>query len=100
MRIRVVLIAIAVTTWLGQIGGVAADTLKTLHTFTGGADGSQPYGGLTQGSNGNFYGTTSTGGGSGLGTVFSITGAGANPVSGKPVHRMSWRPSPAAQADR
>ena len=23
---------------------------------------------------------------------FSITGAGANPISGKPVHRMSWRP--------
>ncbi len=23
---------------------------------------------------------------------FSIVGAGANPISGKPVHRMSWRP--------
>jgi putative acetyltransferase len=23
---------------------------------------------------------------------FSITGAGQNPISGKPVHRMSWRP--------
>jgi putative acetyltransferase len=23
---------------------------------------------------------------------FSITGAGVNPISGKPVHRMSWRP--------
>ena len=23
---------------------------------------------------------------------FTITGAGANPISGKPVHRMSWRP--------
>ena len=23
---------------------------------------------------------------------FAITGAGKNPVSGKPVHRMSWRP--------
>jgi putative acetyltransferase len=23
---------------------------------------------------------------------FSISGAGANPISGKPVHRMSWRP--------
>ena len=24
---------------------------------------------------------------------FAITGAGENPISGKPVHRMSWRPS-------
>jgi putative acetyltransferase len=23
---------------------------------------------------------------------FSITGAGVNPISGKPVHRMTWRP--------
>jgi putative acetyltransferase len=23
---------------------------------------------------------------------FSITGAGVNAISGKPVHRMSWRP--------
>jgi putative acetyltransferase len=23
---------------------------------------------------------------------FAITGAGANPISGKPIHRMSWRP--------
>ena len=23
---------------------------------------------------------------------FSITGAGVNPISGRPVHRMSWRP--------
>jgi putative acetyltransferase len=23
---------------------------------------------------------------------FAITGAGKNPISGKPVHRMSWRP--------
>lgn len=24
---------------------------------------------------------------------FAVTGAGTNPISGKPVHRMSWRPS-------
>ena len=23
---------------------------------------------------------------------FSISGAGVNPISGKPVHRMRWRP--------
>jgi putative acetyltransferase len=26
---------------------------------------------------------------------FVITGAGKNPISGNPIHRMSWRPSPA-----
>jgi putative acetyltransferase len=25
---------------------------------------------------------------------FAITGAGKNPISGKPVHHMSWRPQP------
>ena len=76
MRILQVLLAIILVAWLGQPGRATADTIKTLHTFTGGFDGSQPYGGLIQGSDGNFYGTTYSGGGSGLGTVFSITGAG------------------------
>ena len=49
--------------------------LTTLHSFTG-ADGQVPYGGLVQGVNGNFYGTTS-GGNNGDGTVFEITPAGA-----------------------
>ena len=25
---------------------------------------------------------------------FAVTGGGKNPISGKPVHRMSWRPAP------
>jgi len=39
-------------------------------------DGAAPYGGLVQGENGNFYGTTSQGGTNGDGTVFEITPAG------------------------
>jgi uncharacterized repeat protein (TIGR03803 family) len=39
--------------------------------------GSGPQGGLTRGSDGNFYGTTSRGGKYGVGTVFRITSAGA-----------------------
>ncbi|MGD1021065.1 MAG: choice-of-anchor tandem repeat GloVer-containing protein [Verrucomicrobiia bacterium] len=76
MRISQVLLAIILVTWLGQPGRATADTIKTLHTFTGGSGGSQPYGGLIQGSDGNFYGTTYSGGGSDSGTVFSITAAG------------------------
>ncbi len=50
----------------------------TLHTFQGSANGGFLVGGLVQASDGNFYGTTSTGGGHTLsgGTVFSMTPAG------------------------
>src|SRR5262249_21233392 len=53
--------------------------LTTLVEFTGtgGANkGSIPYAGLVQGSDGNLYGTTSSGGASDLGTVFKMTSAG------------------------
>jgi uncharacterized repeat protein (TIGR03803 family) len=39
-------------------------------------DGSDPNGGLVEGSDGNFYGTTSQGGTNGAGTVFKITPSG------------------------
>jgi uncharacterized repeat protein (TIGR03803 family) len=41
------------------------------------SDGARPYAALVQGSDGNFYGTTSEGGTNGLGTVFRINSAGA-----------------------
>jgi uncharacterized repeat protein (TIGR03803 family) len=37
------------------------------------ADGANPYAGLLQYTNGNLYGTTSGGGASGFGTVFSLS---------------------------
>ena len=40
----------------------ATGALTTLYSFTGGKDGADPYAGLVQGSDGNFYGTTAGGG--------------------------------------
>jgi uncharacterized repeat protein (TIGR03803 family) len=53
-----------------------AGTVTVLYTFTGGADGAYPYAGLLQGTDGNFYGTTSQGGAANAGTVFQLTPAG------------------------
>jgi len=44
-------------------------TLTTLYSFTNGADGELPFAGLTQATDGNFYGTT-------FGTIFKITPGG------------------------
>jgi uncharacterized repeat protein (TIGR03803 family) len=43
-----------------------------LRTFTGGGDGAYPYGGLTIGPTGILYGTASSGGLYGLGTVYKL----------------------------
>jgi uncharacterized repeat protein (TIGR03803 family) len=56
-------------------------TFSTLHDFTGGADGGQPWGQVVLDANGNIYGTASIGGSSvgscyqglGCGVVFEIT---------------------------
>ncbi len=50
-------------------------TATVLHSFDK-TDGSFPVTGLVLASNGNFYGTTSAGGGNGDGTVFEITPGG------------------------
>jgi uncharacterized repeat protein (TIGR03803 family) len=50
-------------------------TLTTLHSFDF-TDGSEPYAGLIQASDGNFYGTTELGGAASSGTVFKITPIG------------------------
>lgn len=51
--------------------------LTTLYSFSGGADGSKPFAGLTLGSDGNFYGTTESGGTFDEGTIFRISADGS-----------------------
>jgi len=76
--------------------GGALTTLYSFCSEDGCADGATPYGVLIQGSDGNFYGTTSGGEANDSGTVFKITPSGtlttlynfdqywsgANPVAG------------------
>src|SRR5579872_1837819 len=55
-----------------------AGTLSTLYSFaTVTGDGAYPYGGVTLGTDGNFYGTTYGGNVDGSGTVFKMTPAGS-----------------------
>ena len=63
---------------------VPAQTFTTLHSFTGGADGSEPFAGLSMDSRGNLYGTAAYGGhgncsfGSECGTVYKLQHNGSN----------------------
>ena len=54
----------------------SAGSLTNLYSFTGTGDGAYPQAGLVRGSDGNFYGTTYSGGAHGLGTVFRLIGGG------------------------
>lgn len=51
-----------------------------LHSFSGGSDGSSPVAGVIQANDGNFYGTTWSGGANNEGTVFELTRAGVETV--------------------
>lgn len=55
-----------------------AGSFSVLYDFTGGGtDGCYPEGGLTLGTDGNFYGTTSSGAANNHGTAFKISPAGS-----------------------
>jgi uncharacterized repeat protein (TIGR03803 family) len=56
------------------------DNETVLYTFTGGADGQFPYGGLVRDAAGNLYGTTLNGGAFGSGTVFMLNPNGKETV--------------------
>jgi uncharacterized repeat protein (TIGR03803 family) len=55
----------------------ALTTLYSFCSLDNCADGANPEGALIQGTNGNLYGTTVSGGANGSGTVYEITPAGA-----------------------
>ena len=78
----------------------SAGTFTLLYSFTGGADGAHPKALLTEGLDGNFYGTTLDGGGSagkkacgvnGCGTAFKITAQGTLTT----LHDFNGDPEPA-----
>jgi uncharacterized repeat protein (TIGR03803 family) len=51
-----------------------------LYSFTGGADGANPFAGLLRDAAGNLYGATAYGGASGVGTVFKLSKTGKETV--------------------
>ena len=82
---------LAAGTLLAFLPAGHAQTYTVLHTFTGGADGATPYGGLTWDGGSNFYGTAGQGGytgtrcygvyfsfANGCGTVFRLHRSGSN----------------------
>ena len=81
---------------LGAVIKITPDGTETvIHSFgTMPNDGANPYGNLIQGSDGNFYGTTTSGGANAEGTVFKISMPAAietvlysfNPSIGDGVH--------------
>lgn len=89
----------------GDFGGTIyeADVQQALYTFTGGADGAQPLGGLVSDGAGNLYGTCSAGGsgnfGAGYGVIFKFNLASGQltvlhtftgPDGGSPSSALSW----------
>jgi uncharacterized repeat protein (TIGR03803 family) len=71
----ITMLALAVVLVLGVYATQSAEaqTYSVLYTFTGGADGKYPYGGLAlDATKGSLYGTTYFGGTFGAGTVFRL----------------------------
>ncbi len=68
-------------------------TFTLLHSFDGTTEGGAPRGELIQGFDGNFYGTTASGGSGSQGTVFRMTPSGAVTV----IHTFTADPSDGAE---
>jgi hypothetical protein len=59
--------------WSSLQGLDPAGAATVLDTFTGGADGGTPQGGVSQDAAGNLYGTAELFGAFGYGTLFRLT---------------------------
>jgi uncharacterized repeat protein (TIGR03803 family) len=70
-----------------------AQTFTTLHIFDF-SDGSLPYAGLVQATDGNLYGTTVLGGAGGEGTIFKITPSGTLTTLLSSPTRTALNPTP------
>ena len=71
------------TTYFGGAAGqgvvykvATANSETVLYSFTGGADGANPYASVIRDSAGNLYGTTFAGGGAGQGVLYKLNTAG------------------------
>jgi uncharacterized repeat protein (TIGR03803 family) len=72
-------------------------TEKAIHTFTGGADGGDPFAGLILDKSGNLYGTTTTGGvltggGAGYGVAFELTPMAGGVWMETPLYTFAGKP--------
>jgi uncharacterized repeat protein (TIGR03803 family) len=72
--------SLAITFLLGLVivasSAARAQTFSVVHSFTGGSDGAGPLAGLVIDRSGNLYGTSSSGGSFGSGTVFKVDSSG------------------------
>src|ERR1700690_3546844 len=72
LRVVVTALAIVFALALSSASPAHAQTFTVLHTLTGGADGSEPFAGVTVGGPGRLYGTASIGGIYRNGVVFEL----------------------------
>jgi uncharacterized repeat protein (TIGR03803 family) len=72
-RLHWAFLTLALVLLFGQQFAGSGQVFQVLHGFTNGADGGEPEGALNVGNDGNLYGTTSSGGQWGGGTVFKLT---------------------------
>jgi uncharacterized repeat protein (TIGR03803 family) len=80
-KTRHLIIAVILLVLAGRVFTADAQTVTNLYTFGSfPSDGTQPFAGLVQGRDGNFYGTTYHGGTNNDGTVFRISPGGSETI--------------------
>jgi len=80
MKLKNACFALVIVACVSTALSAHAQTFRPLYTFTGGADGGSPVGGLIRDTNGNLYGTTCCDGTYGVGTVFMLDNSGRETV--------------------